>query len=158
GPANAVYRPVRHATVRYSRRDQDGGLKWRIQLIMSPATVSADQSCGGKPARIFWLGAHQLLVNTELARLRQLGYEVFNPPYLSHVLDQSALTSWNRGQPSTLPPDVFERLASYNFFYNTLDPEIADILNDYFDAVIVTIVARWVMEILRVFRGPILFR
>jgi hypothetical protein len=62
------------------------------------------------------------------------------------------------GQSSTLLPDVFERLASYNFFYNTIDPEIADILNEYFDAVIVTIVARWVMEVLRVFSGPILFR
>src|ERR1043166_1809004 len=99
GPANAVYRPVRHATVRHCRSDQGGvGRRWSIRLIMSPMTVPADQNCAGKPARIFWLGAHQLLVNTELARLRQLGYEVFNPPYLSHVLDQSALTSWNRGQ------------------------------------------------------------
>jgi hypothetical protein len=121
---------------------------------MSPT----DGNPGGKPARLFWFGAHKLLVNTELARLRQLGYEVFNPPYLSHILDQSAVTTWDRDQYSTLPPDVFERLAAYNFFYNSIDPEIAEILNAYFDAVIVTIVARWVTEILRVFAGPVLFR
>ena len=126
--------------------------------MTSPTAIPADLGCGRKPVRIFWFGAHHLLVNTELARLRQLGYEVFNPPYLSNVLDQSAVTSWDRGQHTTLPPDVFERLASYNLFYSTIDHDIGDILNEYFDAVIVTIVARWVMEILRVFNGPVLFR
>jgi len=44
--------------------------------------------------RIFWLGMHKLLVTTELNRLRMLGYEVFNPPYLSSIIDQSAVRDW----------------------------------------------------------------
>lgn len=112
----------------------------------------------GNGRRIFWLGAHKLLVGTELARLRELGYEVYNPPYLSHISDQSVAPVWNRGQASTLPPEVFEKLSRHNFFYSAVTPEIADLLNGYFDAVVVTIVARWAAEILRVYRGPCIFR
>jgi len=108
--------------------------------------------------RIFWLGAHKLLVNTELARLRELGFEVFNPPYLSHVNDQSADTRWDGTQFTTLPPEVFQRLSRYNFFYNAIEPEIAELLNEYFDAVVVTIVARWAREMLRAYKGPCVFR
>jgi len=112
----------------------------------------------GRPVRIFWFGAHKLLVNTELARLRHLGFEVFNPPYLSQVLDQSAVTTWDRDQRSTLPPDVFEALSEYDYFYRSIDPEIVDLINTHFDAVVVTIVARWATEFLRFFKGPILYR
>jgi len=108
--------------------------------------------------RIFWLGAHKLLVNTELVRLRELGFEVFNPPYLSHVNDQSADTRWDDSQVTTLPPEVFQRLSRYNFFYNAIDPEIAELLNEHFDAVVVTIVARWAREMLRAYKGPCVFR
>lgn len=119
------------------------------------ATAPANTSSRG---RIFWLGAHKLLVNTELARLRELGFEVFNPPYLSHVNDQSADARWDASQVTTLPPEVFERLSRYNFFYNAIEPAIAELLNEYFDAVVVTIVARWAREILRTYKGPCVFR
>lgn len=108
--------------------------------------------------RIFWLGAHKLLVGTELARLRALGYEVFNPPYLSHVSDQSVAATWDQNQPTTLPPEIFDKLSKYNFFYNSISPEIAEILNTYFDAVVVTIVARWMAEIVRVYDGTCIYR
>ncbi len=108
--------------------------------------------------RIFWLGMHKLLVRTELPRLRALGFEVFNPPYLSKIEDQSAELNWDHGQPSTLPPDVFQKLSSYNFFYNPISPEIAELLNTYFDAVIVTINPDWLTEVLRVYKKRTLFR
>ncbi|QCG92189.1 hypothetical protein [Azospirillum sp. TSH100] len=120
--------------------------------------VQGDRGVGAGKGRIFWFGAHKLLVGTELARLRALGYEVFNPPYLSHIPDQSVASTWDRNQPTTLPPEVFDKLSKYNFFYNSISPEIADILNSQFDAVVVTIVARWTAEILRVYDGPCIFR
>jgi len=111
-----------------------------------------------KPLRIFWLGAHKVLAKTELVRLRELGFEVFNPPYLSHVFDQSVQGRWDEYQPTSLPIEIFQRLSRYNFFYNQIDEEIADILNDYFDAFIVTIVPRWAVEVMRVFSGPVIYR
>lgn len=108
--------------------------------------------------RIFWLGAHKLLIRTELVQLRAMGYEVFCPPYLSHVPDQSASTGWDPNQQTSLPDEIFRELSSFNFFYNTPTPKIAQILNQYFDAVIVTIVAKWAASILRCYSGPCIFR
>lgn len=113
---------------------------------------------GGKKPRVFFLGAHKILVRTELPRLRALGYEVFNPPYLSNVLDQSVQYAWDADQETTLPRDVFEKLSRYSFFYNSISEEIAEILNAYFDAVVVTIAAGWATEVARVFPGTIIFR
>jgi glycosyltransferase involved in cell wall biosynthesis len=110
------------------------------------------------PKRIFWLGMHKVLTKTELPRLRKLGYEVFNPPYLSNVYDQSAETEWDKNQPTTLPTEVFQRLSTYNFFYNQIEPCIAELLNAYFDAVIVTILPHWLAPILTTFRKTIIYR
>lgn len=108
--------------------------------------------------RIFWLGMHKILVQTELVRLRKLGYEVFNPPYLSNIQDQSAQLEWDATQQTTLPKTVFERLSQYNFFYNEITSEIAEILNEYFDAVVVTISPRWLASILKTYHGRVIYR
>ncbi len=110
------------------------------------------------PRRIFWLGMHKILTTTELPRLRTLGYEVFNPPYLSDVYDQSANLDWNKKQPTTLPREVFETLSRYNFFYNQVSPEIAELLNTYFDVAIVTINPQWLAAVLRVFHKKVIYR
>ncbi|WP_137128564.1 glycosyltransferase [Rhizobium sp. FY34] len=112
----------------------------------------------GRKRRIFWLGAHKILIKTELKLLRDLGYEVFVPSYLSNVDDQSAVTQLQSADASTLPKDIILKLSEYNFFYNSVDQEIAEILNTYFDGAIVTIVGRWCAEFLRAFEGPVLFR
>lgn len=108
--------------------------------------------------RIFWLGMHRVLKKTELAELRVLGYEVFNPAYLSNVFDQSADLTIDTDQPTSLPTDVFDTLLSHNFFYTSVSTHIAEILNKYFDAIIVTIHADWFKSIAEVYNGPIIFR
>ena len=77
-----------------------------------------------KNKRIFWLGMHKILVQTELKRLRTLGYEVFNPPYLSPIIDQSAMLNWRVPSDSTLPPEIIAILAKTNFFYIAISPTI----------------------------------
>lgn len=108
--------------------------------------------------RIFWLGMHKVLVHTELPRLRQLGFEVFVPPYLSSVQDQSAHHSWDKDQPTTLPREIFEKLSQYNFFFNEISQEMGEILNLYFDAVIVTIAVPWLVSILKVYHKKVIYR
>ncbi len=111
-----------------------------------------------KANRIFWLGMHKVLVKTELVRLRELGYEVFNPPYLSNIQDQSANLKWDSFQQTTLPLDVFEKLSSTNFFYESINSDICNILNEYFDTVIVTITPHWLKSILNGYEGKVIFR
>lgn len=110
-----------------------------------------------KPKRIFWLGMHKVLTQTELPRLRALGYELYNPPYLSDVEDQSAVRIWTAG-PTTLPADVHLKLSTTNFFYQPISAEIAEILNEYFDAAIVTINPSWLNHFMAAYKGPVIYR
>ncbi len=111
-----------------------------------------------KNKRIFWLGMHKVLVQTELKRLEILGYEVFNPPYLSPVVDQSAVLDWKPPPNSTLPQEIITILAKTNFFYVAISPEIGEILNHYFGTVIVTINPQWLKNILEVYHGKLIYR
>lgn len=108
--------------------------------------------------RIFWFGMHKVLKTTELPQLRALGFEVFNPAYISPVYDQSADRSIDRSQPTTLPPEVFDELLRHDFFYTEIPPRIAGLLNEYFDAAIVTINADWLAALMRAFRGQVIYR
>lgn len=108
--------------------------------------------------RIFWLGMHKVLTQTELPRLRALGFEVFNPPYRSSVRDQSANLDWDCAQPTTLPREVFAKLSQTNFFYEPISDEIGELLNQYFDAAIVTINSTWLVNFLKVYQGKVIYR
>ena len=109
--------------------------------------------------RIFWLGMHKTLVETELPRLRDLGFEVFNPPYLANIADQSAHLDWDLSQETTLPTEVFDQLSKTNFFYiDQLSQDVTAILNEYFDCIIVTISPTWLAPILRQYQGSIIYR
>jgi glycosyltransferase involved in cell wall biosynthesis len=111
-----------------------------------------------KRKRIFWLGMHQVLLQTELPRLRSLGYEVFNPQYNSAVIDQSAVVDFSGVMSSTLPADILKKLMDTNFFYNSINQEISEILNQYFGVVIVTINPLWLKHILIAYQGAVIYR
>jgi glycosyltransferase involved in cell wall biosynthesis len=110
-----------------------------------------------KKKRIFWLGMHKVLSQTELPHLRALGYEVFNPPYLSDVYDQSAVYDWVPPD-SSLPKEALDILARTNFFYDEIPPEAEEVLNAYFDAAIVTINPLWLVHVLKVYHGRVIYR
>ncbi|WP_082487351.1 glycosyltransferase [Methylobacterium sp. Leaf89] len=111
-----------------------------------------------RKTRIFWLGMHKVLTKTELPALRQMGYEVFAPPYLSDIIDQSSVVIIPERALSTLPADVFSVLSQYNFYYNSISDNISEILNEYFDCIIVTINPDWLGEILKKYRGKVIYR
>lgn len=109
--------------------------------------------------RVFFLTNHKILVRTELPRLRALGLEVFHPRYRpKNAQHQSASEDWDDAQPSTLPAATFATLAAQDFFYTAITDEAAALLNEHFDAVIVTSDPGWLAEIVRVYRGRVLFR
>ncbi|PEQ14237.1 hypothetical protein B2G71_01110 [Novosphingobium sp. PC22D] len=108
--------------------------------------------------RIFWLGSHKVLNTTELPLLRAMGYEVFNPPYLSDVFDQSIHREPDLNQPTTLPREIFAELMAFNFFYAAFTPRITEIVNAFFDAVVVTISEHWLKSMLDSYEGRIIYR
>jgi glycosyltransferase involved in cell wall biosynthesis len=107
--------------------------------------------------RILWVGCHKLLVRTELQALRDLGYEVYRPTYLSSIYDQSAVLEKDIN-PSTLPEHILEKLETTNFFYDEVSQDMADILNEYFEVCIITISPNWLKNLAKAFRGKILYR
>ena len=110
-----------------------------------------------RTTRIFWMGSHKVLIPTELEALRAMGYEVFHPPYLGKEKDQSAVYDWTC-PPTTLPPEVVQKLSTYNFFWNDISGEVGELLNAYFDCVIVTINGDWLLSFLKAYRGKIIYR
>jgi glycosyltransferase involved in cell wall biosynthesis len=100
---------------------------------------------------------HKILVQTEFRLLQDMGYEVFRPPYLTDIPDPSVSESNDFGN-STLPVDVAAALSSYNFFFNPIEPRIAELLNAHFDVMVVTISAEWLKQALKTFEGTIIFR
>ena len=107
--------------------------------------------------RIFYLASHKLLVQTELKELRNLGYEVFRPTYLSSIYDQSAdyLPDPN---PSSLSDGDLNILKNYNFFYNEVNSQLAQLIEDNFDIIIVTISPAWLKNFLKSTKLPIIYR
>lgn len=120
--------------------------------------LSSEKIALAAPKRVFWLGMHKVLSQTELPRLRSLGYEVFNPTYLSDVYDQSAVYDVPLLEGSTLPSFAIEILARTNFFYDEITDEAAEVLNEFFDAAIVTINPTWLTNFLAVFKGKVVYR
>lgn len=109
--------------------------------------------------RVFFLGAHKILLKTEVPRLRALGLEVFCPPYRQRSLfHQSLTTEWDSAQPTTLPADVVAALCAFDFFGRRMTAEAADLLNAHFDSVIVTCDPGWLINALLGFDGQVIFR
>lgn len=107
--------------------------------------------------RILWIGCHKLLVKTELLALRELGFEVYRPTYLSEIYDQSAILEPD-SNPSSLPLEILEKLNSTNFFYNSISDEITKVINQYFDACVVTISPNWLKNLAEAFQGKLIYR
>ncbi len=107
--------------------------------------------------RILWVGCHKLLVKTELVALRDLGFEVYRPTYLSEIYDQSAILEVD-SNPSSLPLEVLQIFNSTNFFYDPISEEVSKVINEYFDACIVTISPNWLKNLAVAFEGKLIYR
>jgi len=107
--------------------------------------------------RILWVGCHKLLVKTELVALRDLGLEVYRPTYLSEIYDQSAILEAD-SNPSSLPLEIIQILDSTNFFYEPISEEVSEVINEYFDACIVTISPNWLKNLAVAFEGKLIYR
>jgi glycosyltransferase involved in cell wall biosynthesis len=114
-----------------------------------------------KNKRIFCLSMHKKLVKIEIERLRILGYEVFEPPYLKKPISyQTTVWDWKQqsSSGSTLPLEALTILAKTNFFTSFIPQLAAEILNQYFGTILVVGNQIWLKNILEVYRGKIIYR
>jgi hypothetical protein len=101
---------------------------------------------------------HKILDQTEPKRLRDLGCEVFIPRCLSSIADQLASLNWATTLETTLPRDVFDKLATTKVFHEKLDESVQSILNEYLGSVVLTINPMWLKAILERYSSLVICR
>lgn len=108
--------------------------------------------------RILWLFNHTSLRKIQVPLLIELGYEVYCPKIHSYEWgDYSCSVSYEYDSSLTLPREVLEKLNRIDF-YQTLSPEDMELVNRYFDMVLVLAVSYILEEFLRSFQGIVLLQ
>ncbi|WP_137129526.1 glycosyltransferase [Rhizobium sp. FY34] len=110
------------------------------------------------PKRIFWLGADNVLNGIEVCQLREMGFEVFNPARATLINNVSAGLMIDGKLQTTLARDILAKLMATDFFGRRLTPEIADLVESHFDAVVIAGNPAWLRGFVESFRRPIIFR
>ncbi len=108
--------------------------------------------------RIIWAVNHKTLMKSEVSILRSLGYEVFVPKILPKSGFRSGDISYEFDSDLSLPPSVLHELNRHNFFEGEWSPELAGLINEYFDVVFVIHWPVLISEAASKFQGKILFR
>ncbi|HEY4328811.1 MAG TPA: hypothetical protein VGN88_03680, partial [Phycisphaerae bacterium] len=109
--------------------------------------------------RVAWLPNHTTLREFEVPLLRSLGYEVYtNKSLPRRNRDISGSCDFSDDAYLTLPPHAVKTLNEHNFFEDRITPDIARILNDYFETVIALPYGRMLTDIPLQFNGRVLFR
>jgi glycosyltransferase involved in cell wall biosynthesis len=112
-----------------------------------------------KDFQIFYLGAHKVLCETEVNDLFDEYKFVYRAQYQSKIFDQSMVLERDERNVTNLPSNLRQMLDETNFYYDKIPTEIGEILDQYFDLVIVTIHQAWLKNILEVTKKcKILFR
>lgn len=108
--------------------------------------------------RILWLFNHTSLRKVQVPLLIELGYEVYCPKICSYEYgDYSCSVSYEYDSSLTLPTEVLETLNHIDF-YQTLSSENMELVNRYFNMVLVLAVPDILEAFLRNFRGVVLLQ
>ncbi len=76
--------------------------------------------------QILWIIYHKLLIQAELPKLRNIGYEVFSATYLPNTYDQRAVMKHGIN-PTAIPEDVQQLLRITNFCYHKIPNKVVKI-------------------------------
>lgn len=112
-----------------------------------------------KKKRVLWLINHTTLREFEVPLLLSLGYEVYTPKLVpAFILEWSGSIDYQYDSSLSIPQSVLDRLNQHNFYQDTLNSEVAALINQYFDAAICIFNNHLLKEIVKRFEGNILLR
>lgn len=94
----------------------------------------------------------------EVNLLLDLGFEVFVPKILSKETPRNSHVNFEYDKLLTIPKDIIDKLNNYNFYKESLDEEIIDILNNYFDVVFIANIYPQVFNIAKNYKHKIIIR
>lgn len=111
-----------------------------------------------KNKRILWLINHTTLRKFEVSMLKDLGFEIYCPkmyPYDEGNL--SASVDYSFDDTLTLPQNIISKLNNINF-YEEVDDDIIEIINEYFGMVFIAFFPKQLKYIVDAFEGNIVLR
>ena len=115
--------------------------------------------------RIFLVTYHKVLLSTQLKEYKSLGYDVVYPFNHDLIYDQSASVQrkedWleSNSQSSSLKKDILCEIGSYNFLIERqFSKKIINLLEKYFDVVIVCQNPVWLYSFLKDFKKVLSFK
>lgn len=80
--------------------------------------------------RILWLYNHSTLIKSEVALLRELGYEVYVPKVIP--FDVSVAVNWESDRLLSIPEEAIEVLNKVDFYGEEIPEEAMAVMNEYF--------------------------
>lgn len=84
-----------------------------------------------KTKRILWILNHKTLMKFEVPLLRKLGYEVYMPK--KPPFDISVDVDWESDKLLSIPQKELDILNEFDFYEDIMTPEVARVMNQYFD-------------------------
>ena len=106
--------------------------------------------------RILWILNHKTLMKFEVPLLRELGYEVYipkKPPF-----DISIDVDWESDKLLSVPQEDLDVLNGFDFYVDNMTPDVAAIINKYFDIVMFIHIPRTIESMVDWFKGMLVLR
>lgn len=106
--------------------------------------------------RILWILNHKTLIKFEVPLLRELGYEVYipkKPPF-----DISIDVDWESDKLLSVPQEDLDVLNGFDFYVDNMTPDVAAIINKYFDIAMFIHIPRTIESMVDWFKGMLVLR
>lgn len=105
--------------------------------------------------RILWLYNHSTLMKSEVAILRDLGYEVYVPKVIP--FDVSVAVDWESDKLLTIPAEAIEILNKVDFYGASIPREAMNVMNQYFKMAIFGIFVEPLKSLALGYKGIMIF-
>ncbi len=109
-----------------------------------------------KNNRVLWICNHTTLMDVECRLLQKLGFEVFVPKVLGD--NRSSAISHEFDKSLTVPADVLHALNQFDFYHDKWSPNIAAMVNKYFDVAFCVNVYPAIFNVAKSFNGKVVLR
>lgn len=105
--------------------------------------------------RILWLYSHSTLMKSEVAIIRELGYEVYIPKVIP--FDVSVAVDWESDRLLSIPVEALEILNRVDFYGQRIPDEAMEVMNRYFSMAIFGIFIEPLKSLVLHYKGILIF-
>ncbi len=105
--------------------------------------------------RILWMFNHKTLMKSEVAILREMGYEVYMPKIIP--FDVSVGVDWESDKLLSIPQEAIDLLNTVDFYEKAIPSRAMDVLNEYFHIAMFELFIEPLKSLVCHFKGILVF-